>query len=257
MGVLLYYRLKLSLNKKTGAHTVKTQNTVKAESKREQNGSNAHNLKALSITQHEKLTQLKPLHIETGNHGDYNELTYRHVAKMFCSHLPVEGQDYFQAVESMLQSISELPIEAKHALKSAYIFSRKAPREEREDLFQDLMLKLLESRIADEKLCYAVARCDWQDWWKRYKVREHYSLDVSVSQDESGNPVTLGDLLVNEIRFETMIDGKLDAVAIWNQLPSEIKPIITKRLQSKALSATERKRLNRFVHGQGTSLILA
>jgi len=225
--------------------------------KREQSGSNAHNLKPLSIRQHEKLTQLKPLHIETGNNGNYPDITYRHIAKMMCSHLPVEEHDYFEAVESMLHSILELPIEAKYALKCAYIFSRKAPREEREDLFQDLMLKLLESRIGEEKLCYAVARCDWLDWWKRYKIREHFSLDVSVSEDESGNPVTLGDLLTNEIRFETMIDAKLDAETIWQKLPVEIKPIITKRLQNKALTACERKRLNRFVHGQGTSLILA
>jgi len=236
---------------------VNTQNTIKAESKREQNGSNAHNLKPLSITQHEKLTQLKPLHIESGNHGNYNDITYRHIAKMMCSHMPIDGNEYFQAVESMLQSISELPIEAKHALKCAYIFSRKSPREEREDLFQDLMLKLLQSRIADEKLCYAVARCDWSDWWKRYKIREHYSLDESVSQDESGNPVTLGDLLTNEIRFENMVEGKLDAVTIWEKLPVNIKGIVTKRLQCKALTATERKQLNRFVHAQGTSLLLA
>lgn len=237
-------------------NTIKTQDKAQG-TKRALNGSIAHNLKPLSITQHEKLTQLKPLHIETGNNGNYPDITYRHIAKMMCSHLPVEGSDYSIAVESMLHSILDLPIEAKHALKSAYIFSRKAPREEREDLFQDLMLNLLKAKIGDEKLCYAVARCDWMDWWKKYKIREHYSLDVSVSEDETGSPVTLGDLLVNEIRFETMVDAKLDAVTIWNQLPVDIKPIVTKRLQQKALTDCERKRLNRFVHGQGTNLILA
>jgi hypothetical protein len=156
----------------------------------------------------------------------------------------------------MLQSISELPIEAKYALKSAYIFSRKVPREEREDLFQELMLNLLKARIQDEKLCYAVARCDWQDFWKRYKVRAHLSLDQSVSNDETGNPVTLADLLVNEIRFETMVDGKLDAEYIWHKLTAHIKPIISKRLSGKALLDNERQALSRFVRGQGTSLLI-
>ncbi len=214
--------------------TKQAQNTV--ESRKHEN-----NLKVVSISQH----------------GNYLDLTYRQIAKMLCSHMPVENEDYSIAVENMLESILQLPIESKYALKCAYIFSRKCPREEREDLFQDLMLKLLQARIQDEKLCYAVARCDWSDWWKRYKVREHYSLDESVSQDESGNPVTLGDLLTNEIRFENMVEGKLDAVTIWEKLPVNIKGIVTKRLQCRALTATERKQLNRFVHAQGTSLLLA
>jgi hypothetical protein len=255
---------------------MQTQNTQDTELVREMEQS--HAIVALSIKQHHSITThadamarlerernypdiskditLKPLHYESGTNGSYPDITYRHIAKMMCSHLKVEGTEYSIAVENMLVSIQALPIEAKHALKCAYIFSRKAPREEREDLFQDLMLKLLQARIGDEKLTYAVARCDWMDWWKRYKIRAHLSLDESVSQDESGNPVTLGDLLVNEIRFETMVDGKLDAEYIWSKLPVTIKPIITKRLQSKALTACERQRLNRFVHGQGTSLLL-
>ena len=200
-----------------------------------------NNLKVVSISQH----------------GNYTDVTYRHIAKMLCSHMPVENEDYSIAVENMLESILQLPIESKYALKCAYIFSRKCPREEREDLFQDLMLKLLQARIQDEKLCYAVARCDWSDWWKRYKVREHYSLDESVSQDESGNPVTLGDLLTNEIRFENMVEGKIECQRIWEKLPVNIKGIVSKRLQCRALTATERKQLNRFVHAQGTSLLLA
>ncbi len=214
--------------------TTQAQNTLKGRE-------HENNLKVVSISQH----------------GNYLDVTYRHIAKMLCSHMPVENEDYSIAVENMLDSILQLPIESKYALKCAYIFSRKCPREEREDLFQDLMLKLLQARIQDEKLCYAVARCDWSDWWKRYKVREHYSLDESVSQDESGNPVTLGDLLTNEIRFENMVEGKIECQRIWEKLPVNIKGIVSKRLQCRALTATERKQLNRFVHAQGTSLLLA
>ncbi|GAH01794.1 unnamed protein product, partial [marine sediment metagenome] len=51
------------------------------------------------------------------------------------------------------------------------------------------------------KLAYAIARCDWIDFWKRYKIRQHLSLD-SVTEDESGNPVTLAEMLVGETEFE-------------------------------------------------------
>lgn len=237
-----------------------------------------HAIVALSITQHKSTltharqvaqfeherntTSIHPnievtsIHHEPSTHGDYTQTTYRNIAQMFCSHLPVVGSEYSHAVETMLDTIKALPIEAKYALKCAYIFSRKVPREEREDLFQELMLNLLKARIQDEKLCYAVARCDWQDFWKRYKVRAHLSLDQSVSNDETGNPVTLADLLVNEIRFETMVDGKLDAEYIWHKLPAHIKPIISKRLSGKALLDNERQALSRFVRGQGTSLLI-
>lgn len=236
-----------------------------------------HAMVALSITQHKSTitraqqraqfehernsktfepVEVKAIHHEASTHGNYPDVTYRHIAQMFCAQMPVQGNEYAQAVESNLETIKALPVEAKHALKCAYIFSRKVPREEREDLFQDLMLNLLKARITDEKLCYSVARCDWADWWKRFKVRAHLSLDESVSTDDTGNPVTLADLLVNEIRFETMVDGKLDAEYIWARLPAHIKPIISKRLSGKALLANERQALSRFVRGQGNSLLI-
>jgi hypothetical protein len=184
---------------------------------------------------------------------EYMETTYRSIAKAMASHSGAQDEEYGELVNEMLEVILKLDSGAKYALKCAFVFSRKAPREEREDLMQELFLNVYKSKAQDEKLCYAIARCDWKDWWKQYKVRSHYSLDESVSQDERGNPETIGDLLVNEIRFETMVDGKLDAEYLWAKLPASVKPIITKRLQSKALTACERKRLNRFVHTRGTS----
>ena len=78
-----------------------------------------------------------------------------------------------------------MPAYQKTVLKMAYIFSRKVPRQEREDFFQDIALILLEKQIDNQRLAYAIARCDWRDWWKKYKIRQHYSLD-SVTEDEAG-----------------------------------------------------------------------
>ena len=195
---------------------------------------------------------------------------YRSIAKMMTSALPVEGKEFGRAVNNYLAAIKRLPTPAKLALKSAYIFSRKVPREEQEDLFQDIALAVLKTDTRDAKLAYAVARCDWQDWWRQYKVRQHYSLDTVIDDDE-GNPVTMAELLVGEVEFEFKIDGELDAERIWNQLPPDIKPLIQKRLLGKpliserkrgnqktdsALTNTERSRLNRWVHREGYKLLL-
>lgn len=186
----------------------------------------------------------------------YIEVTYRDIAKMLSSALPVEGDDFAYQVECNLEAIKGLSIEAKHALKVAYVFSRKVPRQEREDLFQDIALAVLKVKTRDERLAYAIARCDWRDWWKAYTIRQHYSLD-SITEDEDGNPVTLAEMLVGEVEFERKINGKLDAHRIWDKLPDLIKPLVSQRLLGYALNPTERQQMSRYVHKSGYQLLLA
>jgi hypothetical protein len=184
-----------------------------------------------------------------------NEVTCRHVAIMMASALPIEGEDFRNRVEANLEAIKSLPVEQKTALKMAYIFSRKVPRQEREDLFQDIAIKLFEANTSEQRLAYAIARCDWRDWWKKYKIRQHYSID-SVTEDEDGNPATLGELIVGESEFELKMDGKLEAQKIWHKLPDKIKPIVQNRLLGQALTHQERNTLNYWVRTQGYSLLL-
>ena len=174
---------------------------------------------------------------------------------MLASSLPIEGEDFRNRVEANLEAIRKLPSYQKNSLKMAYIFSRKVPRQEREDLFQDIALALLRARPKEPRLAYAIARCDWRDWWKKYKIRQHYSLD-SVTEDEDGNPATLGELIIGESEFELKMDGKLDAQRIWHKLPSTIKPIIQHRLLGQALNQNERKQLSRWVQSHGYQLLL-
>jgi len=186
----------------------------------------------------------------------YIEVTYRDIAKMMSSALPVEGEEFSLKVSETLEAIKSLPQEAKIALKVAYVFSRKVPRQEREDLYQDIALAVFKAKTKDERLAYAIARCDWQNWWRQFKVRQHLSLD-SVTEDNDGNPVTLAELLIGETEFELKMDGKMDAERIWDRLPSHIKPIVQNRLLGKALNSSERNKLNRYIKADGLSLILA
>ena len=184
------------------------------------------------------------------------DVTYRHVAVMLAKSLPVEGEQFTLKVEEMLATIKELPQTSKVALKGAYIFSQKAPVEERGDLFQDLALAIYKAQTSDERLAYALARCDWKDWWAKYKIRQHYSLDLVV-EDEDGGPVTLSELIVGECDFELRMNGKLDAERIWDKLPDTIKPIVQNRLLGKALTNTERSTLHRWIKASGYQLLLA
>lgn len=187
---------------------------------------------------------------------EYIEITYRDVAKMLASALPIEDDDFSVQVNNNLEAIKALPLEAKHALKMAYVFSRKVPRPEREDLFQDIALAVLKLKTRDERLAYSIARCDWQDWWRKYSIRQHYSMD-SVVEAEDGNPVTLAETIVGEVEFENKMDGKLDAERIWSKLPNDIKPLVFKRLIGKGLNTSDRNKLNYYVRTKGYQLLLA
>lgn len=202
---------------------------------------------------------------------DYLKVTYRHIAKMLASALPVQDEEFTLKVEEYLDAIKAMPIEAKNALKVAYVFSRKVPREEREDLFQDIALAVFKAKAKDEKLAYAIARMDWLDFWRRYKIRQHASLD-SVISDTEGNSTTLGELIVGAVQFEHMVDGKIESERLWTQIPEDIKPLVLKRLEGKpliserkrgrpatgaVLNNTERSRFNRWLKSEGYKLAIA
>lgn len=172
--------------------------------------------------------------------------TYRDIAKMLVKAMPVEGQDYYGKVEQYIDTIRAMPQESKVALKSAYIFSRKVPKQEREDIFQDLALAILKTKTGDERLAYSIARCDWQNWWAKYRIRQHYSLD-SVVEDGDGNETTFGELLVGEVEFERRINGDLDGRALYEQLPGWVQKLMDKSLSGQGIRGGDRQLLNKWV----------
>lgn len=188
-----------------------------------------------------------------------DQVTYRNIAKMLASALPLNSNEFCNKIAELLSTIKALPIEAKIALRSAYIFSRKVPKPEREDLFQELFKAIWEVRTKDEPFAYAIARQDWRNWWQKYMTRQHYlagSLNRTVL-DSDNHEVELGELIVGECEFERKIDGKLDAERIWGKIPDPVKPVINRRLLGFPLNATERQRLSRFVRQHGHEILLA
>jgi len=175
---------------------------------------------------------------------NYIKVSYRDIAKMLVKAMPVELEDFRTKVEEYIEAIKAMPNEAKIALKSAYIFSSKVPQDEREDMFQELALTLLKERTKDERLAYAVARCDWQNWWSKFRIRQHYSLDSTIDAD---GQVTLGETLVGECEFDLKINGDIDGQALYEQLPSFVKALVDIRLRGEPLRGGNRMLLNKWV----------
>jgi len=176
------------------------------------------------------------------------KVTYREIARMLVKALPVQDEAYAEKVDEYTESVQRMGAEAKTALKSAYIFAHKVPVQDREDMFQELALAVLEARTKDERLAYTVARCDWRNWWEKYYTRQHYlagSLNEIVENDEGGK-VELGELLVGEVEYERLVDGKLDGQALFDKLPSYIKPLVVKRLLGRALTGAESSLLTKY-----------
>jgi len=174
------------------------------------------------------------------------QVTLRNVAKMIVAGLPLEDEGFGAQVNLTLDVLKRLKRGHKIALEVAYIFSRKCPQQERGDVFQELSLKLIEHGALTMGLAYAVARCDWADWWRRYSIRQHLSLDMSAL-DEDGNTVQFSDLLVGEVEFEAKVIAEMDARALYNSLPPDIRGIVSKRLIGKPTTNTERSKLKRYI----------
>jgi len=176
------------------------------------------------------------------------KVTIRDIAKMLVKNMPIQAQDFTDKIEATILTLNKLSKNAKLALASAYVFSSKVPKQDREDMFQDITLEILKSGTKDEPPAYSIARCDWQNWWeKRYNRAEKTgdSLDV-VIEDADGNEIRASELLVGEVEFEAKEIDFLDASASWKRLPKEIKPIVQKRLSGLALTGSERVALCRF-----------
>lgn len=188
-----------------------------------------------------------------------HEATTRNIAKMLASRLGLEDQEYTEAVDRILGELQRLPQMQRDALRAAYIFSRRAPAEEREDLYQELTLRLLELRPNSERLAYAIARCDWRDWWRSYMLHGQHESTERLADAESGGDYGEGAidrqlyhsaLLVGECEH----DARIDARTLYNGLPRHIQQIVARQLSGHRISGGDRLTLRKWVASRPTVL---
>lgn len=201
--------------------------------------------------------------------------TYQQISKAMLGDGFERDDSFIELVKQTAKQIGQLGLNARLAIEAGYIFSRKVPYNERQDLFQELVTAILDSGTEDAGFAYAIARRDWQDFWSKYKLHsqyyEGYLSDTITNSD--GQETELAELLVGEVEFENKQIDKLDAQRLWQQIPAEIQVLISKRLQGKPLGAprkrkagqpkssgtlngTERQRLNRWVKSEGYKLLI-
>ena len=67
---------------------------------------------------------------------------------------------------------------------------RRVPREERQDVLQDLVCRALQVRPQTPGLLYCVFRFFIADWWKARRYRQHDSLDAMMitTDADAGGP---------------------------------------------------------------------
>jgi hypothetical protein len=202
-----------------------------------------------------------------------SKANYQQIAKAAISHSFDDDDEYIELIKTTSQQYAKLDDNAKLAIEAAYIFSRKVPMVERQDLFQELVLAVLDSGTEKPEFAYTIARRDWQDWWRTFKLHsqfhEGYLSEVILNSD--GEETELAELLVGEIEFEAKQIDKLDAGWLWKRLPKDIQKLVVKRLQGKPLGVsrkgkgrpkstgsldnTERQRLNRWVKANSNLLV--
>jgi len=180
--------------------------------------------------------------------------TLRDIAKWLASGLPLEGEDFGQQVQTVERELFCMTKRNKAnlvALQTAYVFSKKVPKQERRDMFQELFLTLYEHKMSDNGLAYAIARADWCNWWRSYKLRSHYSLDMAADAN-SGD--SFGDLLVGVCDFEAQILGKINGDRSLEALPDYIRKIVQRKLDGRPTSKREQSQLRMWVNQRPTIL---
>lgn len=198
---------------------------------------------------------------------------YQQIAKAAISHSFDDDDEYIEVVKRTASEYSNLNDNAKLAIEAAYIFSRKVPMVERQDLFQELVLAVLDSGTEKPEFAYTIARRDWQDWWRTFKLHSqfHEGYLSEVILNSEGEETELSELLVGEVEFEAKQIDKLDARRLWQRLPRDIQKLVVKRLKGKPLGVsrkgagrpkstgsldnTERQRLNRWVKANSNLLV--
>jgi hypothetical protein len=205
-----------------------------------------------------------------------NKATYHSVAKLAILKTTEDGdKDYMELIKSTAQAFGELDTNGKLAIEAAYVFSRKVPVEERQDLFQKLVAAILATGTESAAFAYTIARRDWQNWWASYKLHSQFHegyLSETIT-DADGEETELAELLVGEVEFERKQIDKLDARQLWQQIPKNIQKLVLKRLKGKPLGAprkckagqpksssslngTERQQLNRWMKAEGYQLLI-
>jgi len=138
----------------------------------------------------------------------------------------------------------------QHTLSAAYLYSRKVPRGDQQDVFQELVSRIWDALArrkakGETTLLYPkaytlkVARCEWIRWLKSRSRENSRRIPFEDVEDtpESG--------------MIEAVEAGLEAQRIWRVLPANIQAIVRKRLDGESNTRSERDKLFKYLQKHG------
>jgi len=149
-----------------------------------------------------------------------------------------------------LQTLEAMPEVQQHIVSAAYLYSRRVPRDDQQDVFQELVSRIWDALArrkakGETTLLYPkaytlkVARCEWIRWLKSRSRENSRRIPFEDVEDtpESG--------------MIEAVEAGLEAQRIWRVLPANIQAIVRKRLNGQHNTGPERERLGKYLQKHG------
>jgi hypothetical protein len=196
--------------------------------------------------------QIKALVLDINEHGRTTQ-TLPDQAMLEAEH-ELHKSVYARVAESGKALSKRLGIPSDELASVIGYWVRHVPYQERLDVLQELCLTLMEQQPLNIKHAYAMARSYTCDWWDKFHVRQHMSLDAEVTTHE-GEVTELSNTLVGLCEYER-IEGDIDGQILWERLPSQIQRIINQSLNDpKRLTTMQKHWLRQFAARNSNALL--
>ena len=208
------------------------------------------------------------------------KVSYRRIARKLVWDMPAFSPEEFASkVDDYTEAIEAMPKEAQATLKAAYIINSIAPKEDQEDLFQELVSHILtvlaryKTPIRDiDGFCYKVANRKYQTWLRDKRNRKRLLDGGFLSLDEpvkalNGEVVELHETVAGKLEWtdirpfnlESEISSELDCQAVLDTMPDRVRDLVIKRLDYKKkvghhISHSDSKMLWRYVQKNGDKI---
>lgn len=144
------------------------------------------------------------------------------IANWLAVNLPIYDSGHIQGMDETAKEykakIDAMPKHAQRALKFAYMFCHKVPRQDSEDLFQELALALLEQGKTPECNQYIVARRVWVDWWRKWYTKQNNEVSLAFDVEDA----TSQKLGINDVLLSELVDGSTEMALLYEEVKSEI-----------------------------------
>ena len=145
----------------------------------------------------------------------------------------------------VVAKILKLPV--KQLAKVIQYWVTRVPINERADLIQHLVMKLLQDKPANIKLAFITVKRDTFDYMEKFWTWEKskLSLDTKIERDD-GDMWTSGAAIVDLIQFEEILNLGADLRALLQSMDKRVRIAIADKLAGRKLTNGQKQLLEQF-----------